>query len=354
METIALNLPLGTLAAPGTIAAEGALEQTDAGEGAIDFATLLAAGLEIAQASAQSAPTLERTEESLPRTDGELARPEPVADPLAILPQTALPVATLQTLPQIAVADAAVSADAGRAARGLVLDARQTSSVAAETANLAASSAAEQEALIVTDALAPQADTIAAEFAAIREIALRDLQVPDGNRHVSSAEAAVSSLNQPQATERPGQTHATALLEVGAPVSGPGFADALSRQVVWMVDKDAQIAELRINPPELGPVEVRLTLSGDEASAQFVSAHAEVRNAIESAISRLREAMAEAGIQLGEATVSAESFREQADAGDRHRDASNGYRNGGDAGVAGGAAGRPRASPARGLIDVFA
>jgi flagellar hook-length control protein FliK len=350
METIALNLPLSNLATPGTIAAEGALAQAAEEDGAIDFATLLAAGLEIAQAGAQGALTLERTEESLPRAGGEVMRPEPVADALAILPQTALP----QAMPQSPVADAAVSADAGRAARDLVLDARQSSSVAAEAANLAASSAAEQEALIVADAPAARADTTAGEFAAIREIALRDLQAPDGNRHVSSAEAALSSLNLPQATERPGQTQATALLEVGAPVSGPGFADALSRQVVWMVDKDAQVAELRINPPELGPVEVRLTLSGDEASAQFVSAHAEVRNAIESAISRLREAMAEAGIQLGETTVSAESFREQASADESRRDASSGYRNGGDAGVAIGAAERPRASPARGLIDVFA
>jgi len=355
METIALNLPLSNLATPGTIAAEGALALAAEGDGAIDFATLLAAGLEIAQASAQGAPTLERTEESLPRADGEVTRPEPVADALAILPQTALPVATLQTLPQIPVADAAVSADAGRATRGLALDARQTSSVAAETANLAASSAVDAETPIATGAHAPQTDGIVGEFAAIREHALRELQVPEGNRHVSSAEAAVSPFNLPQAAERPGQTHATALLDVGAPVSGPGFADALSRQVVWMVDKDAQVAELRINPPDLGPVEVRLTLSGDEASAQFVSAHAEVRNAIESAISRLREAMAEAGIQLGEATVSAESFREQASAEQGRRDASNGYRSGTDPSIAlSGATERPRASPARGLIDVFA
>jgi flagellar hook-length control protein FliK len=78
-----------------------------------------------------------------------------------------------------------------------------------------------------------------------------------------------------------------------------------------MADKDAQVAELHINPPDLGPVEVRLHLSGDEASVQFTSAHAEVRSAIESSIARLREAMAQAGIQLGDASVSAESFRQQ-------------------------------------------
>ena len=110
----------------------------------------------------------------------------------------------------------------------------------------------------------------------------------------------------------------------------------------------------RINPPELGPVEVRLKLSGDEATVQFVSAHADVRNAIEAAVSRLRESMAQAGISLGETSVSAESFREQAGQDSEHRGSRSGY-----------GAERDEAEPAwsrtaissgvrRGLVDLFA
>ena len=145
----------------------------------------------------------------------------------------------------------------------------------------------------------------------------------------------------------------SALLEVQAPVSEPGFAQALSRQVVWMVDKDAQVAELRINPPELGPVEVRLTLTQDSAAAEFVSPHAEVRTAIENAIVRLREAMAEAGIQLGEASVSAESFSQRAGTQSESRHSDGGYRET----AAGESAARPivrSMTPQRGLVDVFA
>jgi len=146
----------------------------------------------------------------------------------------------------------------------------------------------------------------------------------------------------------------TAVLEVSAPVSSPGFADALSRQVVWMVDKDAQVAELRINPPELGPVEVRLTVNGDQASAQFVSTHQEVREALETSIARLRESFAEAGIQLGQASVSAESFRDQtAGQPDPRATSRNGYnaRSGTSEATA------PAAAPVpvrRGLVDTFA
>jgi flagellar hook-length control protein FliK len=142
------------------------------------------------------------------------------------------------------------------------------------------------------------------------------------------------------------------MLEVAAPVKSPDFAQALSQQVVWMADKDAQIAQLRINPPELGPVEVRLQISGDEAVVQFASAQAEVRSAIEAALTRLRESMAEAGIQLGDASVSAESFRERGT--DQSGTERSGYRN--DAQPA-----EPAWTPTaiatgvrRGLVDLFA
>ena len=146
----------------------------------------------------------------------------------------------------------------------------------------------------------------------------------------------------------------SALLDVQAPVSEPGFAQALTRQVVWLVDKDAQVAELRINPPELGPVEVRLTLTQDSAACEFVSPHAEVRAAIESAIARLREAMAEAGIQLGEASVSAESFSAPADQQSQSRNSRNGYREAPFPGHHDARRSDRQAVTGRGLVDVFA
>ena len=143
----------------------------------------------------------------------------------------------------------------------------------------------------------------------------------------------------------------TAVREVSAPVSSPDFAESLSQQVVWMADKDAQVAELHLNPPELGPVEVRLTLSGDEASARFVSPHAEVRAAIESSLVRLRESLAQAGIALGEAFVSAESFREGTSQSQSHwhQNAYDARRPGERASQA-----MAAASMRRGLIDTFA
>lgn len=92
-------------------------------------------------------------------------------------------------------------------------------------------------------------------------------------------------------------------VSVESPVRGAAFAQELGDKVVWLASRNNQVAELSLNPPQLGSVEVRLTLSGGEAGAQFFAASPVAREAIESALPRLRELMAQAGINLGEAQV---------------------------------------------------
>lgn len=92
-------------------------------------------------------------------------------------------------------------------------------------------------------------------------------------------------------------------VSVEAPVRGAAFAQELGDKVVWLASRNSQVAELSLNPPQLGSVEVRLTMSGGEAGAQFFAASPVAREAIESALPRLRELMAQAGINLGETQV---------------------------------------------------
>ena len=97
-----------------------------------------------------------------------------------------------------------------------------------------------------------------------------------------------------------------------ARVGEHGWDQALGDKLVWMAGQKQQVAELHLNPPELGPLKITLTLNHDQASAQFVSEHAAVRDALETAMPRLREMLADNGIALGNASVSSESFPEQA------------------------------------------
>jgi flagellar hook-length control protein FliK len=144
-------------------------------------------------------------------------------------------------------------------------------------------------------------------------------------------------------------------MPVAPRVGSAEWGGAVGEKIVWMANQKHQVAELHLNPPNLGPLEVRLTISNDQASALFVSPHSAVREAIETALPRLREMLADSGIMLGNATVGSESFSQQQ--ASEQRNAKEGSRNGPSAegvmarmAVPVGATGRVR----DGMVDVFA
>lgn len=98
---------------------------------------------------------------------------------------------------------------------------------------------------------------------------------------------------------------------MNAPLASQAWRNELGDRLIWMLGRQSQSAELILNPPALGSIEVRLNLNlaGNEAGAQFFSNNANVREALESAFPRLREMLAGAGINLGQASVSQESFQ---------------------------------------------
>lgn len=113
---------------------------------------------------------------------------------------------------------------------------------------------------------------------------------------------------------RQAETRIHAAIETS--VRSPAFAAELGDKVVWLTSRQGQFAELSLNPPQMGALEVRLNLSGSgDASAQFFSPNPIVREAIDAALPRLREMLAQAGINLGEAEVREHAFgrREQSD-----------------------------------------
>ncbi len=141
-------------------------------------------------------------------------------------------------------------------------------------------------------------------------------------------------------------------MPVTAPVGAPRFAHEFSQQVVWLATHDFQLAELRLDPPELGPVRVVIHVHDAEATAAFSALHPLTRDAIEAALPRLRDMLAEAGIQLSGVTVSAEGFggeREYA----AQRSALSQLPSGGTPAESGSAAGMP-ARRLQGLVDLFA
>lgn len=100
-------------------------------------------------------------------------------------------------------------------------------------------------------------------------------------------------------------------IHVDLPINQPKWGSEFAQKVVWLTSQQNQVAEIHLNPAHLGPVEVMLTITQDQATAQFASPHLAVREAIQEALPRLREMMAENGIQLGNVMVGADSFQQE-------------------------------------------
>ena len=105
--------------------------------------------------------------------------------------------------------------------------------------------------------------------------------------------------------------HRDSSLAVTTPVRDQNWATDLGQKVVWLANADKQSAQLTLNPPEMGPIEISLDVDKGTASVSFTSANAEVRDALETALPKLREMFASAGIELGQTNVGAESFSQQ-------------------------------------------
>jgi flagellar hook-length control protein FliK len=151
---------------------------------------------------------------------------------------------------------------------------------------------------------------------------------------------------------------------IPARVGTQAWDNQVSQRIVYMIGKE-QAATLTLNPPDLGPVQVVLNVSNDQATVAFSSQQLEVRQALENAMPRLREMMSESGIALGNATVDAGAANQQGSQNGERR-AEGGNANGGGNGLGGTGQGdvavnevAPRATRTvalgdRGMVDLFA
>lgn len=83
----------------------------------------------------------------------------------------------------------------------------------------------------------------------------------------------------------------------------PEGQQQLNEKIRWMVNARNSMAEIRLDPPELGSMQVRVNVSGDAASVSFVVQSQQAKDALAESMPRLREMLSEQGIELGDAHV---------------------------------------------------
>ncbi len=105
-------------------------------------------------------------------------------------------------------------------------------------------------------------------------------------------------------------TAATAQLSIDVPVQDPRWQKAFSQRVVWSVG-NVQSAQLRLNPAELGRIDIQLNVDNDKANVVFTTQQGSVKDVIEQALPRLRDMLAEQGVDLENVDIFHDSFNQQ-------------------------------------------
>lgn len=106
--------------------------------------------------------------------------------------------------------------------------------------------------------------------------------------------------------------------QVKTTVGQPQWAGAIAERVAFLASQRVNAAEIHLDPPELGPLQVRVTVAQEQASVQFVTQHGAVKEALDQSAFRLREMFDQEGMNLVDVDVSDQSFAQQReDAGDQ-------------------------------------
>ena len=81
-------------------------------------------------------------------------------------------------------------------------------------------------------------------------------------------------------------------------------AKLLQERVSSMLSINNKEAEIRLDPPEMGSMQIRIRSDAEQAHINFVVQNQQAKEALEQSMPRLREMLAQQGLELGESTIS--------------------------------------------------
>ncbi len=127
-----------------------------------------------------------------------------------------------------------------------------------------------------------------------------------------------------QANSPTGQLRAEQTAQVPLQLNREIASDQVAERVQMMMSKNLKNIDIRLDPPELGRMQIRMNMNGDGATVHFTVANQQARDALEQSMPRLREMLAQQGVQLGDTSV-----QQQASGQQQNRYAANGQGQGG-------------------------
>lgn len=79
--------------------------------------------------------------------------------------------------------------------------------------------------------------------------------------------------------------------------------EQVAEKVQMMMSKNLKNLDIRLDPPELGQMKIRMTMNNDVANVHFTVSNQQAREVIEQTLPRLREMLAQQGLQLADSSV---------------------------------------------------
>ncbi|AMP92673.1 flagellar hook-length control protein FliK [Legionella pneumophila] len=89
------------------------------------------------------------------------------------------------------------------------------------------------------------------------------------------------------------------------------WSNQLSEHIVWLGHQEVKSALIKIHPEELGPLEINVNVVKDNASVNISTHSVYVKEIVDQALPRLREMMAQQGINLSEVHIGTDTNSRQ-------------------------------------------
>ena len=130
-----------------------------------------------------------------------------------------------------------------------------------------------------------------------------------GNRQHSQGGDAQSNADesiQTRTNSLQGQIHAS--------FGSLQWSEEISQKLVFMISANMHCAVLNLNPENLGPLKILISVQDQMVNSTFVSNSADVRQGLQDGMENLRASMEKSGLVLGQVDIrSAKSFQESQD-----------------------------------------
>jgi flagellar hook-length control protein FliK len=207
-------------------------------------------------------------------------------DLTALLPGWALPPASV---PAQAESDSPLQAAAAIGSANAATALPQDAAAARALAHVTPTSAAADDSADLTGTSSTALQAAAGEQR-IEPVDLQSAPLPT-TLHTGPTAATATALKGADAPQPP-------MAMLPAPIDSPAFAPSLATQLRWWASDGVQQAQLLLNPPEMGPVAVKILLDGRDARIDFSADSAATRGAIEAALPVLAAALDDGGLRL--------------------------------------------------------